>query len=223
MSRSATKTPKSGSDEPTKIPAGIDAGTFFSPHIPDDVRAAFRLFQEYPVDLLAGLTKLMVKYLAVGDSFTLPSKLYSSEVSQEHLNLLMTAIYLISSKISVVKADLTTMRLPAAFIEVICNELCQARMNLESVAVTHRLHFAKLEKLRWRIDVIISSGSLSRIMRPSILMQVCFEDAFIVDLCVLWWWSLNILSLAPLSSSLTFTPRFNPLISFPPLTSSSSL
>lgn len=179
MSRSATKAPKGGSDEPTKIPAGIDAGTFFSPRIPDDVRAAFRLFQEYPIQLLEGLTKLMVKYLAVGDSFTLPSKLYSSEVNQEHLNLLMTAIYFIlkqavrtKSKISVVKADLTTMRLPAAFIEVVCNELCEARMNLESVAVTHRLHFAKLEKLRWRIDVIISSGSLSRIMRPSILMQV---------------------------------------------------
>jgi len=180
MSRpTATKTTKGASEDPTKIPAGIDASTFFSPHIPDDIRAAFRLFQEYPVDLLAGLTKLMVKYLAMGDSFVLPSKLYSSEVSQEHLNLLMTAIYFIlkqavrtKTKISVVKADLTTMRLPAAFIEVIANELCQARMNLESVAVTHRLHFAKLEKLRWRIDVIISSGSLSRIMRPSILMQV---------------------------------------------------
>lgn len=187
MSRSATKAPKGTPEEATKIPAGIDAGTFFSPRIPDDVRAAFRLFQEYPIDLLAGLTKLMVKYLAVGDSFTLPSKLYSSEVTPEHLNLLMTAIYFIlkqavrtKSKISIVKADLTTMRLPTAFIEIICNELCQARMNLESVAVTHRLHFAKLEKLRWRIDVIISSGSLSRIMRPSILMQVRLKMIYVI-------------------------------------------
>lgn len=183
MSRTSTKTSKGATEEITKIPAGIDLSTFFAPHIPDDLRAAFMLFHEYPVDLITGLTKMMVKYLAAGDNFSFPSKLYSSEVSQEHLNLLMTAIYIIlkqairtKSKISVVRTDLTAMKLPASFVEVICTELCEARMNLESVALTNRLHFAHLEKLRWRIDVIISSGSLSRIMRPSILMQVGEHD-----------------------------------------------
>lgn len=186
MSRPTGKINKAAQDEITRIPPGIDLTTFFAPHIPDDVRAAFLLFHEYPSDLITGLTKLMVKYLSVGDTFSLPPKLYSSEVSQEHLNLLMTAIYIIlkqairtKSKISVVRADLTAMKMPASFVETVCNELCEARMNLESVAVTNRLHFAHLEKLRWRIDVIISSGSLSRIMRPSILMQVqCVRHTF---------------------------------------------
>jgi hypothetical protein len=166
-------------EQPTKIPAGVDVSTFFSPIIPEDVKQAFPLFYQYPEEFVTGITKLVVKYMSSGDNFSLPSKLYSSDVDQEHINTLMTAIYLIlrqavrtKTKLSVVRTDLTTMRFPASFVELVCNELLQARMNLESVALTNRLHFAKLEKLRWRIDVIISSGSLSRIMRPSILMQV---------------------------------------------------
>jgi hypothetical protein len=136
------------------------------------------------------LTKLIMKYLAQGDRFSLPSKLYSSEVDQEELNLLLTAIYLIlrqairtKSKLSVVRADLTKMKLPASFSEAVCLELGQSRMAIESIVLANRLQFAKLEKVRWRIDVVISSGSLSRIMRPSILMQVfyimflCFASA----------------------------------------------
>jgi hypothetical protein len=180
MSRSATKATKPVADEqPTKIPHGIDASTFFAPHISEDIKLAFPLFYNYPPVLLEGLTTLVVKYLASGDSFSLPAKLYSSEIDKDHLNLLLTAIYFIfkqairtKSKQSVVRKDLTAMRFPSTFVDLVCNELCAARMNLESVALTNRLHFAKLEKLRWRIDVIISSGSLSRIMRPSILMQV---------------------------------------------------
>ena len=179
MSRSSVKIAKAHAEEVQKIPNGIDSSTFLAPIIPEDVKAAFKLFHAYPNELISGLTKLVVKYLATGDNFSLPSKLYSSEVDQAHLNLLMTAIYIImkqavrtKSKLSVVRADLTAMKFPSSFAEGVCNELYQARMNLESVSVTNRLHFANLEKLRWRIDVVISSGSLSRIMRPNILMQV---------------------------------------------------
>lgn len=181
MSRASIKTSKAtaADEHPAKIPAGIDVSTFFAPIIPEDVKHAFLLFHQYPQELIAGLTKLMVKTLASGDKFSVPAKLYASEVDQDHLNLLMTAIYIIfkqavrtKSKLSVIRTDLTTMRFPQHFVELVCNEMCSARMNLESAALTNRLHFAKLEKLRWRIDVIISSGSLSRIMRPSILMQV---------------------------------------------------
>ena len=173
------KLAKGAADEVLKIPNGIDATTFFAPAIPEDVKAAFTLFHQYPNDLIAGLMKLVVKYLGNGNNFTLPAKLYSSEVDQAHLNLLMTAIYIIlkqairtKTKVSVVKTDLTSMKFPASFVDGACAELVLSRSALESVALTNRLHFAQLDKLRWRIDVIISSGSLSRIMRPNILMQV---------------------------------------------------
>jgi hypothetical protein len=181
MSRPSTKLNKTGAvdEQPTKIPAGIDVSTFFAPHIPEDLKTAFPFFYHYPEELIAGLSKLIVKYLASEGFFSLPAKLYSSDVDQHHLNLLMTSIYIIfkqavrsKAKISAIRTDLTAMKFPSYFVELVCNEMCAARVNLESTALTNRLHFAKLEKLRWRIDVIISSGSLSRIMRPSILMQV---------------------------------------------------
>jgi hypothetical protein len=193
MSRASTKLSKTGAvdEQPTKIPTGIDVSTFFAPHIPEDLKTAFPLFYHYPEELITGLSKLIVKYLASEGSFSLPAKLYSSDVDQHHLNLLMTSIYVIfkqavrsRAKISAIRTDLTAMKFPSYFVELVCNEMCAARVNLESTALTNRLHFAKLEKLRWRIDVIISSGSLSRIMRPSILMQVVLSDACVPNCSV---------------------------------------
>jgi hypothetical protein len=216
MSRSATKATKAVADEqPTKIPNGIDASTFFAPHISEEIKQAFPLFHHYPPELIEGLTKLVIKYLASGDNFSIPGKLYSSDVDQDHINLLLTAIYFIfkqairtKSKQSVVRKDLTAMRFPGTFVDLVCSELCAARMNLESVALTNRLHFAKLEKLRWRIDVIISSGSLSRIMRPSILMQVraqTFGDHLRLDWKVLLFLILLAFCVIPSERSLTAT------------------
>jgi hypothetical protein len=162
------------------IPSGIDGSTFFAPTIPEEVRAAAPLLCEYPGEIV-GIIKMMAKYIALGDKFSLPSKLYSS-ISPEHLNLMLTCTYFTlrqavrsKAKLSTVRHDLTAMRLPATFVEGICNELYQSRLahgDMESRALTNRLHFAKLQKLRWRVDVAISSGSLSRVMRPTVLMQV---------------------------------------------------
>jgi hypothetical protein len=162
-----------------RVPSGIDGSTFFAPTIPEEVRAAAPLLCEYPGEIVAGIIKMMSKYIALGNKFSLPSKLYSSEISPAHLNLMLTATYFTlrqavrsKAKLSTVRHDLSAMRLPATFTEGICNELYQSRMALEGRALTNRLHFAKLQKLRWRVDVAISSGSLSRVMRPTILMQV---------------------------------------------------
>ena len=43
---------------------------------------------------------------------------------------------------------------------------------VQEYAVASRIRCPRLERLRWRVDVVISSGSLSRVMRPTILMQV---------------------------------------------------
>ena len=43
---------------------------------------------------------------------------------------------------------------------------------LELKIYENRLGFPNLCKLRWRVDIIISTGTLSRVMRPNITFQV---------------------------------------------------
>lgn len=171
-------------NEVLKIPSGIDATTFFAPSIPDEIHQAFSLLHSMPVELIQSTIVQIIAYLNTGDTFTLPAKFYSSsELSADELNTVLTAIYLIirtavrtKTKLSVLKRDLNAMKLPDALAENICKALLKSRSPLEARAVANRIQFPKLHKLRWRIDVTISSGMLSRIMRPNILMQMILKD-----------------------------------------------
>lgn len=165
------------------MPSGIDSKTFFTPHIPDDVRAAFDAIHAQDRDVLSSLLNVVVQYLYDGDKMTLPSKLYALDIAPGVINELLSAIYIImrtairtKAKVSVVKNDLLEMKFPAALVDDICSELITSRMPLEAKFISNRTQCAKLERLRWRIDVTISSSSLSRIMRPNILVQIVLKD-----------------------------------------------
>lgn len=178
---------------PSKLPKGVDASTFFSPVIPDDIRSSFKLLHEHPAEVYAPFVKVVAQYLAEGDGMMIPTALYdrtesATGMSTNDINMLLSAIFLIvrsairsKSKVSVVRRDLAeTMLLPAQFVEQICAALVKFRTPLERHVLVNRIHHAKLEKIRWRLDVTISSGSLSRIMRPNILMQVGINHATLV-------------------------------------------
>eukprot|EP01040_Poterioochromonas_malhamensis_P003304 gene3304-3524_t len=68
------------------------------------------------------------------------------------------------------------MNAPGPVVEEIVKEVMTSRLPYELLATQHRVQFFKLEKIRWRIDVVISSGSLSRVMKPNILMQMIMKD-----------------------------------------------
>lgn len=165
--------------DPTKVPAGIDPTTYFTPLIADEVKLAMGLFHSYAQDVVKSLIMKMFQYLVVQDDFTLDRESFAADANIDELNLLMTAIYIIirtalrnKVKVSVIRKDLTEMNLPSVYVDDIVAGITKFRFKLESSATENRIQFPKLQKLKWRIDVVISSGVLSRVMRPNILMQV---------------------------------------------------
>lgn len=167
--------------DPTKIPPGIDASTFFSPQIPDEIRVAVPFMHETPIEIIqSSLQKIISSILA--NSITDEEFLaFQTELTQqqESFGIVFTALFCIlktavSAKVTgaSISADLISMNIPAAVVENICQAIHASRSTVESRVVINRVGFPTLANLRWRIDVTISSGSLSRVMRPSILMQV---------------------------------------------------
>jgi hypothetical protein len=55
----------------------------------------------------------------------------------------------------------------------------RSRDILEKAANDNRVRFPRLDALRWRVDVSISSSSLSRVMQPAILMEMTLGDGTI--------------------------------------------
>lgn len=173
---------KAAPADPTLVPSGIDASTFFVV-IPEEIKLASPLFHSYEADVLKSVVDNVFQELASlktsNDEFTVSPELYEKENNDGDINLLIAAVFLIvrciirtKSKVSVVEKDLASMNVPAKLISEISNNLKSLRPALESSAISTRVGFPKLHRLRWRVDVTISSGSLSRIMRPNIMMQV---------------------------------------------------
>jgi hypothetical protein len=171
--------------DPTQCPPGIDLSTFFFPLIPDEVRTLIPKLHSTSAEVLNKLLSTVNDYLcSSSSSFTISPEIYSnSELSAEDINSIMTALYLIlrtalrnKVKVAVLKTDLAKMNVPSSVIEAIATRIKQSRSAYESRVIHHRNNFSRFEKVRWRVDVIISSGSLTRVMRPNILMQITTKD-----------------------------------------------
>ena len=169
---------KSESTTGNAIPE-IDASIFYSPAISADIRSAYPIILDCPDDVIRKIIAVIVQYLVTGDSFKLPTKIYALEVKYEDINLLLVAVYVMLKqairtkvKVSTVHSDLLALKMPQVFIDEISKAIVDYRSDIEASAQVQRIHFAKFERLRWRIDIVISTGTLSRVMRPTILMQV---------------------------------------------------
>lgn len=169
--------------DPLNVPHGVDGSTFFAPSIPEEVKAAVPLFHQFPAPLLKGIISKILEFIAAPDSFTFDPISLGNEVDQDEVATVMTATYITirtairnKIKISNIKESLLAMHFPAEFTEGLCRAISKSRMAVESAVVENRIAFPKLEKLKWRIDVVISSGVLTRVMRPNIMFQLVLQN-----------------------------------------------
>lgn len=160
------------------VPAHIDASsTYFSPAIPQEVRAAIPLLHKLPAADVAALVTLALDAATVGVA---PERAYHSFVASRtiggpDLGVAFTGLHVILStairtrtKASIVQRDLTEMNVPATTVGTLVECLKRDRLALESSSLTNRPRFPKLESLQWRVDVAISSSALLRVCALSI-------------------------------------------------------
>lgn len=174
--------------DPTKVPVGIDTTTFFTPQIPDEVKATITLIRDLPPEVVRGCLEKVLECYVTGNISDEDFIAFQKEHKQSGINfgvifsglcsIFQTAIAT-KSNVSTINGDLKRMNLPPLISDAICRAILTSRSAMESRALAVRSGFSKLQKLRWRIDVTISSGSLSRVMRPSILMQLILSDGSI--------------------------------------------
>lgn len=182
---SVLRTGKAPVQDPTQLPSGLDTTTFFFPAIPAELKPLIPLLHSTSIEHVSTCLQAVVNYLQLqygGKYVAIDKAVYASTsaaMTMDDTNVLLTGLYFIlriairnKIKLSVMKGDLTKMNVPNQVVDLLAHELQRCRLSIEAHVLTHRIQFHKLEKVRWRIDVVISTGSLSRVMKPSILMQV---------------------------------------------------
>jgi len=175
--------------DPTRIPPTLDASTTFfkSSFIHEEVRACVPLLHTLPNATLRSILQKIIEYVktkSITDEEFISFQKSVGEKNGTEFGIVFTGLYVIFRAvvgdrvtITTLSADLKRMNFPAAAVDDICRAIMATRSTMQkAICVPHQLSFPRLQKLRWRIDVAISSGSLSRIMRPSILMQMILSN-----------------------------------------------
>lgn len=168
------------------VPIGIDSSTFFHT-VPFEIKAAVPLFKQIGIDVIKKCVENILLLLSSDssssskkqeDDFVVFQRSIMSDA--DNFSLLYTALHeiiatIVKSKVSLTKAsaDLKKLNIPGPVADAVCKSITGATrkpMEIQSKAASTEL--PRLVHMRWRVDVSISSGSLARVMRPVILVQV---------------------------------------------------
>ena len=159
---------KASAADPTLVPAGIDASTYFSPQIPDEVRRVVPMLHATAPEVIQGAVKMLMKYFdaEIGDEEFIK---FQGALKQqgEDFGILFTGLFVIiriavATKTSpaTISAHLKSINVPTQVADLISRVINQSRVQIEERALVQRAGFTQLHKLRWRIDVTISSGAV---------------------------------------------------------------
>ncbi|KAI7801361.1 COMM domain-containing protein 5 [Triplophysa rosa] len=109
----------------------------------------------------------------------------SGFISEDNFNHVVAGLYAVvkealrlpSLKQEVFSEDLRALRVSEEFIADVSNAVFANRQTSMKVSPTLQgPSLPKMEEFRWRVDVAISTSSLSRALQPSILMQMKLSD-----------------------------------------------
>jgi hypothetical protein len=122
------------------------------------------------------------------ESFIALQKSLSCQDMKSDFGLIYTGIYSILKRtirskqpVTQFNSDMTILGLPTEIVESMTRVLIRSRPLLESSICYTKCKFPSLQKLRWRVDVVISSGSLSRVMRPIMMFQIILSNGKVTN------------------------------------------
>uniref|UniRef100_A0A8C6SGH0 COMM domain-containing protein 5 n=1 Tax=Neogobius melanostomus TaxID=47308 RepID=A0A8C6SGH0_9GOBI len=123
---------------------------------------------------------------SVAENCTLPpEKLSRIVAAMYHLLSEAVRVPMASLKQEVRTRPVTNKVIPEEFISDFCSVVFGSRRAaLEAAAAQSDPRLPSLQEFRWRVDVAISTGSLSRALQPSVLMQLRLSDGSVQQLQV---------------------------------------
>lgn len=77
------------------------------------------------------------------------------------------------------ESDMNAMNFPEYVSKGFIKVFSKRRGSMESIAQSETFRYPTLKNLKWRVDVTISTSSLSRVLKPSVLMEMSLSDGSI--------------------------------------------
>ncbi|KAK7921846.1 hypothetical protein WMY93_008748 [Mugilogobius chulae] len=140
--------------------------SFLGGRIPPEIESMSKNLKDLDQDTFRKLLKAVVSALEGKDSRD------ALKILSEAVRIPTTAL-----KQETFKDDLRDLKIPEEFISDFSSVVFgNRRLSLEAASSQSDPHLPSLQQLQWRVDVAISTGSLSRALQPSVLMQMKLSD-----------------------------------------------
>ncbi|XP_038063090.1 COMM domain-containing protein 5-like [Patiria miniata] len=168
-----------------------DRTPFTGPRTPMEVKMMVKCLKNVEKDTFRKLLKAAVSLIEGNDVLESTfSSLASDKLSQEVLGTVFAGICTLlrcalrlpvtSLKPEIFKEDLKELRVPKEFVADFSSAVYGAkRSSLEAALVKNRSRLPTLDRLRWRLDVGISTSALNRVLEPTILMETTLSNGSI--------------------------------------------
>ncbi|KAJ0002630.1 hypothetical protein NQD34_007779 [Periophthalmus magnuspinnatus] len=163
--------------------------SFLGGRIPPEIESMSKNLKDLDQDTFRKLLKAVVGALEGRDNRdAIKSVSENCLISPNKLNHVVAGMYQVLSeairissatlKQEAFKEDLRDLKIPEEFISDFSSVVFgNRRVALEAASSQTDPHLPTLEQLQWRVDVAISTGSLSRALQPSVLMQMKLSDS----------------------------------------------
>lgn len=162
--------------------------SFLGGRIPPEIESLSKNLKDVDQETFRKILKAVVSALEGKDCReVMKSIAESSVISEERLSHIVAGMYRVLSdairiptssfKQEAFKEDLRDLRIPEEFITDFSSVVFgNRRAALEALTLQNDPHLPTLDELKWRVDVAISTSSLSRALQPSVLMQIKLSD-----------------------------------------------
>ncbi|KAL5012932.1 hypothetical protein ScPMuIL_011483 [Solemya velum] len=168
-----------------------DRMSFVGARVPNEIKTMIVPLSKLTKQKFRKLIQLIVSDLEGQD---VNNSLFKSEISNEMSEQTLSVIYsglhsllvralrlpATSLKPEMFKDDLTDLQIPEGFQADLASVVFGVkRPNIDQKALASRPRLPRLETLKWRVDVAISTSVLNRVLDPSILMEMMLSNGTI--------------------------------------------
>jgi len=169
----------------------MDRGSFLGPSVAPEIQASLPILQNLPQPVARKLLPLILSYLSAPSHDNIPSLQVDVAALQKDVEPAFSAtlpivftglMYImrlaVKSRVSLenFQANLQEINVPVPLITDLSTVLKKSRAPLETSALSNTLRFPTLSSLKWRVDVIISSSTVSRVLSPIVTVEVTSSD-----------------------------------------------
>lgn len=165
-----------------------DRTPFFGVRVPEEVKGMAKCLKQMDKATLRKMLQVTVGYLEGKTvDYTQFQELESGDLTEETVAIIYSGLLKLlrmalripqtSLKQEYFKEDLLDIKIPEDFIPDIASVVFGSRRPcIDTNAMNCRPQLPKLDLLRWRVDVGISTSVLNRVLEPTVMMQMTLSD-----------------------------------------------